>query len=192
MPANQIIGIMVKNIIVISSLILVAAASRLLPHPPNFTALGALALFGGFALNHSAQRYLITFGALIVSDLVLNLTVYSGGDFVLFYPGMIWVYGAFGMIVFAGSRIKRNSIRTVVGGSLISAILFFLMSNFGVWLSGTLYSSDLSGLMVCYTAALPYFANTLLSTLLFGGLLFGAHALLERNMVLTPNIEKIS
>lgn len=164
-----------KNVWLFISLVIIAALSRLLPHPPNFTAIGAMALFGGAIISSNFLKYILPIGALLLSDLVLNNTIYSSGEFSLVYPGMIWVYSAFIAIAFLGSKINNANIKSILGGSVGSAILFFLVTNFGYWVSGAMYPLTLEGFTACYVAAIPFFGSTLLSTLLFSGILFGGY-----------------
>ena len=176
-----------KNKKVLFTLLLIglAASSRLLPHPPNFTAIGAMAIFGGAVFSSSKMKYLLTFGALIISDLVLNNTIYSSGSFSFYYSGMIWVYGSFGLLIFLGSRISQVSTKSVIGSSVLGAFLFFLLTNFGYWYSGILYPKTFAGLITCYEAAIPFFGNTLVSTILFSSILFGSLFFAEKK-VLAP------
>lgn len=158
-----------KNIWIFLSLITIAALSRLLPHPPNFTAIGSIALFGGMISNSKLMKYVLPVGALLLSDIVLSIvTPYS-----FFYAGIIWIYMAFVLIVALGSYFKKITIRNTILGSILGATFFFVFTNFGYWLSGTLYPLTFNGLVGCYAAAIPFFANTLVSTLLFSSVLFG-------------------
>ncbi|MBD77765.1 MAG: hypothetical protein CL840_02335 [Crocinitomicaceae bacterium] len=169
-----------KNIWIFLSLITVAALSRLLPHPPNFTAIGSIALFGGVVVNHKYLKLLLPLGALLLSDIVLNNTIYAADGFSLYYPGMLWVYASFVVIAALGFILKKVNIASVLGGSILSAVFFFLFTNFGYWMAGVLYPQTAEGLMACYVAALPFFANTLMSTVLFSAILFGGYAFVDR------------
>jgi len=152
-------------------LILLAAASRLLPHPPNFAPVAAIGLFAGAMLDRRAA-WLVPFAALLLSDLVIGL----------YHPmGMLWNYLAFAGCLLLGSGIlaKNRSFARISGATLASALVFFALSNFGMWASGY-YPRTLAGLAECYTAAIPFFRNTLTSDVLFVAVLFGGHALLTR------------
>ena len=97
-----------KNIWIFLSLITIAALSRLLPHPPNFTAIGSIALFGGLVSNSKYMKYLLPIGALLLSDIVLSLiTPYS-----FFHSSFIWIYSAFILLVALGSYFKKVSVKT--------------------------------------------------------------------------------
>lgn len=162
---------------IVSLLILLAAFSRLIPHPPNFTPVGAMALFGAAYFSKRYLTFVVPLIAMWLSDLVLNNVVYAQyfDGFVLFYPGFYWTYSAFIVIGLVGFfLLKRTKPQNILIASLSASILFFLVSNFGVWASGMMYPKDLSGLLACYTAAIPFFQNTLMGDLVYCGVLFGA------------------
>lgn len=170
------------NWIFIFALILVAGLSRLLPHPPNFTALGAMALFGGAALNSKILRIALPLAALFVTDVIINNTIYynAAEGFTLFYSGAIWTYLAIGIIaVVASGIVSKLNISKVVLGSFTASALFFIISNFGVWSTGILYPTTVEGLVTCYAAALPFFGNTIAGDLFFSTVLFGGFYLAD-------------
>lgn len=150
--------------------ILLAAASRLLPHPPNVTPIAAMALFGGAQSSSLAAAFAVPLAAMVLSDVVLG-----------FHSTMLFVYGSFLLIVLVGALLrKRKTVVPLAMATLASSVLFFLVTNFGVWAMGSLYSKTWAGLITAYVAALPFFRNTVLGDLLYVGLLFGGFALLER------------
>ncbi|MEO7655553.1 MAG: DUF6580 family putative transport protein [Sphingomicrobium sp.] len=153
--------------------ILAAALLRLVPHPPNFTPIGAMALFSGAYLGRRWLAFAAPLAALLLSDLILG-----------FYEGMLFQYAATLLAVGIGWAVlsRRRSTVRVGGAALGSAILFFLVSNFGVWLSSGMYPRDLGGLGACYVAAIPFFQNSLAGDLIFSALLFGGWALAERTV----------
>jgi hypothetical protein len=151
--------------------IFAAAAMRLLPHPPNFSPIAAMALFSGAYLPKRVLAFAAPFGALLLSDVLL------GG----FYPGMNFVYLSFGLTVLIGWAIsRRKTVLTIGGAALVSSILFFVLTNFGMWLFSGFYPLTWEGLVACYVAAIPFFQNTLAGDLFFAALLFGGFALAER------------
>lgn len=163
-------------------LIFAAAISRLLPHWPNFTPVGAMALFGAAYFPRKIVALVAPLVALYISDLLLNNLLYAE-----YYDGFTWaissywVYASFVLIIGIGFLLRnRVSVWTVGGGALAASVIFFLITNFGVWASplNILYPKNFAGLIACYTAGLPYFWNTLASNAFFSGLLFGAYALL--------------
>ena len=159
------------RIIVLLSAILAAAALRLVPHPPNFTPIGAMALFSGAYLGRRGPVALAApLGALLLSDLVLG-----------FYRGMPTVYFSVALVVLIGAvALRRVSPLRVGGAAIASSILFFVLTNFGMWLSSGFYPRTLAGLQACYVAAIPFFQNTVAGDLFYAALLFGGFALLER------------
>ena len=163
-------------------LILAAALSRLLPHWPNFTPVGAMALFGAAYFPRKIVAFVAPLVALYISDLLLNNILYAE-----YYEGFTWaissywVYAGFILITGLGLLLRnRVSVWTVGGSALAASVLFFLVTNFGVWASpfNGIYPPNFAGLMACYAAGIPYFWNTLASNVLFCGLLFGAYAVL--------------
>ena len=158
------------RLLAVLSAILLAAALRLVPHPPNFTPVAAMALFGGAYLGRRALAFAAPLGALLLSDLVLG-----------FYPELAFVYLSTALTVVIGWALAKR--RTVVGvglAALVGAILFFVVTNFGVWLVMDYYPKTLAGLAACYVAAIPFFQNTPAGDLVFSALLFGGFALAER------------
>lgn len=151
--------------------IVAAAAMRLLPHPPNFSPIAAMALFSGAYLPRRALAFVAPFAALLLSDALL------GG----FYAGMEFVYLSFGLTVLIGWAIAGRKSPLAIGGAAVaSSILFFALTNFGVWLLSGMYPPTLAGLSACFVAAIPFFQNTLAGDLLFTALLFGGFALAEQ------------
>lgn len=162
---------------VIAGLILAAAASRLLPHPPNFTPIGAVALFGGACLTDKRLAFLVPLAAMFLSDLVLGL-----------HRGMPVIYLCFALVVCVGFRLRcHRRPLPVAAAAVAGALLFFLGSNFGVWARGRMYPLTLDGLATCYVAALPFLQNMLLGNLAYAALLFGGLAMAEQRF---PNVRE--
>ena len=154
----------------LTAMIFLAAASRLIPHPPNFTPFAAMALFGGAYISDRRLAFGLPLAALFLSDAVLG-----------FYHGMIWVYGSFALIVCLGLQLQsRRRLLPVAGAALAGSVLFFALTNFGVWISDGMYPRTLEGLAACYVAAIPFFQNTIAGDLLYTALLFGGFALAEK------------
>jgi len=146
-----------------------AAALRLVPHPPNFSPIDAMALFSGAYLGRRLLALAAPLVALLISDLVLG-----------FYPGMLFQYAAVVLIALLGSvALARTGLPRVIGAALASSLLFFVVSNFGVWLTGGMYPQTLQGLGACYVAAIPFLQNTVAGDLFYAALLFGGFALAE-------------
>jgi len=160
---------------VIILLILFASFSRIIPHMPNFTPIGAIALFGGAYLKNKYHAFLIPIASLWLSDLILNnfiFTFYS--DFTWFYPGFLWQYISFTLIIVLGYFfLKKINFKNVFITAISSSLLFFIITNFGVWISGSMYTLDFQGLITCYVMALPFFKGTLLGFMCYSAFLFG-------------------
>jgi len=138
-------------------IILFLAFSRLIPHPPNFTPLGAMALIAGANFKDLKIALIMPISAMLVSDVLLG-----------FHSSMIYVYSAVAVIVLGSYwLIKQSSALSMTMGAVISAIVFFVITNFGAWLSHDMYAHTFTGLQQAYIAAIPFFKNTLISNLLF-------------------------
>jgi hypothetical protein len=141
----------------------------LIPHPPNFAPIASMALFGGAHFQDKRAAVLVPLAAMFLSDLFIGL------------HGLIpVVYGSFAAIsclgMFLRGRIKPGAVAAAaVGGST----LFFITTNFAVWAMGSMYPKTLAGLLACYSAAIPFFGNTVCGDLFYCGALFGAMALAE-------------
>lgn len=154
----------------IIGMIVFAALTRLLPHPPNLTSVAAVALFAGSQLPNRCTAFAVPLAALFLSDLVLGL-----------HRGMLLVYASVGITVWIGMALRhRITPVRVAGAALLGSILFFVVTNFGVWLFGGLFPRTLAGLSACYVAAIPFFQNTAAGDLFFSAALFGGHDLLRR------------
>ncbi len=165
---------------VILVLILIAALTRIIPHYPNFTAVGAAALFGGAFLSRRLA-ILIPVVALFLSNLVLNNLIYSqllpGNQkgFIFFEITSLWIYGAFIAIALLGSfLIRRRKLYTIVGTSLLASSLFFLVSNAAVWMHSAMYPKTAEGLMAALLAGVPFFWNTIAGDLFYVAVFFGS------------------
>lgn len=158
---------------------LAAAATRLLPHPPNFTPLPAMALFGGVYFASRAAAFAVPLAAMFLSNLALGLLVYGMAGI----PLMPYVYGSFALTVLLGFWVRRRPSPLAIGtAALAAAVLFFLVSNLGVWLQRKLYPMSWEGLVACYVAAIPFFKNMLAGNVVYALVLFGGFALAERHI----------
>lgn len=156
-------------------LVLFAAISRLLPHPPNFTPILAMGLFAGAYFNKKFLTILIPLAAMFLADTALHTAYLSGfREFAGFHSALFPIYGIIALIAMIGWSLKdRVSVLNVGVFSLFASILFFILSNLAVWGTSGFYPMDFNGLIACYTAAIPFFGNTLISTLAYSALLFG-------------------
>jgi len=146
----------IQKLISYTAIIFLAIIARLIPHAPNFAPVGGLALFSG---SHFKKKIalIIPLIAMFVSDIFLG-----------FHKTVPYVYVSFIIIALIGSMIKNNKWQSLILASLSSSVLFFLITNFGVWATGAMsYSRNLSGLMQSYTMGLPFFRNTIISDLFY-------------------------
>lgn len=156
-----------KSRISILAIILLAVMARLIPHAPNFAPIGGLALFSGSNFKNKIAL-LIPLSAMFISDVFLG-----------FHKTIPYVYASFVIIALIGGLIKNDKWQSLLKASLISSVLFFLITNFGVWATGTMYQKNLSGLIQCYGFGLPFFRNTLLSDLFYTFSFFYGHKFLS-------------
>lgn len=151
----------VYSLMIPLTIVAVAAVMRILPHPPNFAPIGALALFSGAHLGKKS-KFIIPLSAMLISDL-----------FIRFHATLPFVYLSFILIILIGSWLKQNaSGYKLLGATLFSSVLFFLITNFGVWAITDMYTKTASGLMQSYLMALPFFRNTVIADLLYTFTLF--------------------
>lgn len=168
------------------ALIVAAAISRLVPHPPNFSPIEAMALFGGAYFLNRGWAVLAPLAAMFVSDLVLGLM--QGGLYFEYFASAhflaIYACIALSAVLGFGLRGRVKSLR-VLGYSLAGSLLFFLVTNFAVWLTATGivgHPACSVGLGACYAAGLPFLKWTVLGTLFYAALMFGGYELLQRRV----------
>lgn len=158
------------NFVLTLLLIIVGITARLLPHPANFAPIGAVALFGGMYLT---KRYamILPLIAMLISDI-----------FIGFYTWQIMasVYISFALTGLIGLWVRKNKkLSTIIGGTVLGSISFFLITNFAVWAFGAMYAHNLAGLTQSYVMAIPFFRNSLLGDLFYVGLLVGTYESLK-------------
>ena len=145
----------------ITIFVIVGVITRLIPHPPNLTAVGAVALFGG-ALYFDKKI-----------SLIIPIIILAISDFILGFQMNISVYFSFFLIVLLGINLRTKlSLKNIISYSILSGLTFFIVTNLFVFLGSTYYSQDIYGLILCYTLALPFLANTILGNLLYSLALF--------------------
>ncbi len=166
-----------KRLLTLSVIVLSAAMARVLPHPPNVTPIAAMALFGGAYLFNRKLAFLLPLSAMFLSDLGL----WALGQVPLPGQQSVWVYAGFSLTVCLGFLLRQHRrVLPIAGATLASAVLFYLVTNFGVWATGALYPRTVAGFAACYTAAIPFFRNMLLGDVWYVALLFGGFALMEK------------
>ena len=144
-------------------LILILSFSRLIPHPPNFTQIIAVAIMSSYFF----KNIYLSFATLLVSMLLTDA-------FISFYNNMFFVYLSLLLIVFIFHKIgEKMNFKNLFIYGFIGSLIFFIISNFGVWALGSpevrdiAYAKNLNGLVECYILAIPFFGNTFLSTVIF-------------------------
>lgn len=160
--------ILSPKVLVVAGIILMAAIMRLIPHYPNFTPIAAIALFGGAHLGKKWLSFFVPLFALLVSDLIIG-----------FHGFMIPVYVSFALVVLLGGILRgRIKVHSIIGASVASSLLFFLITNFAVWAGSPYYPQTFAGLMQSYTMAIPFFHSSLLGDLFYSGVFFGGYYML--------------
>jgi hypothetical protein len=173
--------------LVLVGMVLVATLARVLPHPPNFTPIGAVALFGAAHFRGRWTAFLASLGAMFLGDLALEVASRLGllGGWMAggtgLYAGMWAVYLAVALVTGLGFLLRRHRSTAAIAACVLArSVLFFLVTNFAWWASYDLYPHTKEGLLLSYTAALPFFRWTLLGDAFFGTTLFGGFALAEK------------
>ena len=153
-----------KTLLTSISIFSALAFSRFIPHPPNFTSLIALSFYVPVLLGLRFLPVLII--SFAVTDLIIG-----------YHSGTHWTWGSI-LLIGILSQYFTKSLSWRLGGALLGAILFFLITNLGVWVSG-MYGYSLEGIITCYILAIPFFAYTLISTLIFSILIETGYALFK-------------
>lgn len=147
----------ITRLIIIFSFILIGIVSRLIPHPPNFQAINAIALVGAAYFGSRGLSFAMVLSAVFLSDCLLG-----------FHTTVSYVYVSFCLITLIGHQVKNTlSIGTISLASVSASLLFFFVTNFGVWMVDSLYPKTLAGLGFCYTAAIPFLLNQMVGDLTY-------------------------
>lgn len=161
-----------KKIWLVVGVVFAAALLRIVPHPPNFAPVAAMALFAGAHVDDKRIAFLLPLVAMFLSDIALG-----------FHAGMPLVYVCMCIAVAIGMQMRKNiGVLTVAGGALASSVIFFVVTNFGVWLSSGMYPLNAGGLVASYVAAIPFFHYTLGGNLFYAAVFFGGFALIETRL----------
>ncbi len=145
--------------------VLLAVWFRLIPHPPNVAPITALALFSGASFRNKWFSIVFPLIAMLLSDIVLGFSTIS-----------LWVYSAFILITMFAWLVKELRWTSV----LISSLIFFIVSNFGVWVLS--YPHTIEGLITCYTMAIPFFGYSILGDMAWSLILFGLYETIKQNV----------
>lgn len=158
-----------------------AAISRILPHPPNFAPITAMALFGGAYFTDKRLAFFVPLMAMLLSDTIIG-----------FHSTQLVVYACFALITLLGFRLQNNkSVGKIALASIAGSTLFFIVTNFAVWIGSDFYPHTFAGLMTCYAAGIPFYEssvlgspalNTFIGDLTYTTVFFGAFALAEKKI----------
>jgi hypothetical protein len=166
-------------------LVIIASLYRIIPsRPGGFAPQIAMALFAGSIIADKKYSFLLPLLSMFVSDALYEVLYRNGLTLIAgFYKGQVINYVLFVGLTVIGFFVKKNNIANIVGGSLVATTLYFLASNFLVWLNGIginnlSYAKNWAGIIECYTVALPFYLNSIYATLTFSGILFGAYYLI--------------
>lgn len=178
------------------SLIAIAVIFRMFPILPNFQPIMGIALFAGYIFSQNNKlAFIIPILAMLVSDIFLELfSTNLFGYHIGFHNTMFFVYASFVLVVLQGKLfIKNSNLISVTLNSIAGSIIFFIITNFGAWLYATNinnipYEKSLAGLTECYVAALPFYKGTLISSVIFSIVIFGAYSLGEKYIIKTNKI----
>jgi hypothetical protein len=160
-------------------LVIVAALYRVIPDRPwGFAPQFAMTLFCGSVIKDRKIAIFLPVISMFISDVLYQLLYVQGITSIQgFYDGMIWNYVIFGSLTVIGFFINSNSVKSLLKGAILSPTLYFVISNFVTWISGggLQRSKTLTGLMQAYVDGLPFYGNSIVATLAFGLILFGAN-----------------
>jgi len=145
-----------KNITIFLISILILSQFRLIDHPWNFTPVIAFGILSGYYLKNIFYAYSLIIISMVLGDLII------GFHYLIFFTYMGLLFS-----VIIGKYIKQLRLAQIFLSSITSAIVFFIISNLGVWLLSGFYEINFQGLLDCYTAAIPFFRNTLISTIVY-------------------------
>ena len=153
------------NKLIILAIIIFVAFTRLIPHPSNFTPIIAIGLFSGAYLKDRRLALIIPLTAMIFTDAFLG-----------FHITMVWVYGSLILIPMMGILLQnQTTMKNCAVATLAGSLLFFLLTNFGVWIITGFYEKSIAGLITCYSMALPFFHNTLAGSIIYSAVMFGGY-----------------
>lgn len=171
------------------ALIVVGALYRLVPNrPEHFAPMWAMALFAGAIVKNRKYAFAIPLLSMFISDGLYQLLYMSGLSITPgFYGGQFTNYLLFTALTAIGFIIKANKPAQVIAGAIASPTLYFIASNFLVWLKGGGWGhpKTMEGLMLTYTDGIPFYTNSLYATLVFSAVLFGGYALLKQKQTQT-------
>ena len=159
------------KVVLIISIIFLVSLTRIFPHPPNFTPILALAIFGGAYLPNRITAISLPIISMFISDLIIG-----------FHSQIFTVYAAIILLSILGHLMKTKNFKNFAITGFTGSFIFFIITNFSVWLGGSLYPLTIDGIIQCYIMAIPFFHNTLISTMLFLTILFFGYTFAEKKI----------
>ena len=160
-------------LVILAVLIALGVAGRLLPHPPNFTPMAAIALFAGFIFIKRYMAVVAVISTMLLCDYFafgsLSASWFGSKSMFVVYLALLFP------IVFKNFLQKKLGVLRIFGAAIASSTVFFLATNFAVWAFSPMYEKTLEGLVLCYTMAIPFFQNTVAGDLIWSGTIFGAY-----------------
>ena len=156
-----------KGIIFLTTLLIL---SRIIPHPPNFTPILAGIIFLPFIKRDIKFSVFVPLGAMLISDFIIGM-----------HSIMLWTYGPIIILSLLSYYFTNAKASRIASLAIASPAVFYLISNFGVWINSPMYSKDFSGLALCYINAIPFYANSATACILFCSAFFLIYSLLKNN-----------
>jgi hypothetical protein len=160
-------------LVILAALIALGVAGRLLPHPPNFTPMAAIALFAGFIFVKRYMSVVAVVAAMLLTDYFafgyLSPEWFASKSMIVVYLALLFP------IVFRGFLQKKLGVFRIAGAALASSTVFFVATNFAVWAFSPMYEKTFAGLVLCYTMAVPFFQNTIAGDMMWSGVVFGSY-----------------
>lgn len=178
---NQIrLSVLLLFVVIIAAMRVIFSMDPALAPFANFSAVGAMALFGGaYFTNWKAFAFPLL--ALLISDLLISRFAHWGGEWQFLYSGAAWVYGAIALMVVVGRYLmKRKTVTNFLLSSVLIVLIHWIVTDFGVWAMGTMYPKTLAGFGACLVAAIPFEWNLLFGTLIYGVVMFGGFEFVQR------------
>ena len=163
----------VAILLIISTIALVIIA-RIFPHIPNFAPITALSIFAGYIFQSRIKAMMLILFSVLMSDVAIQFFTTDSG----FYPSQPFVYLSYGLIILLSSLLTKKI--TAPATSILSSIIFFAITNFGVWVMENFYPHSLTGLVSCYTFAIRFFGYSLLSDVVFTVIIFGLFSIITQ------------
>jgi hypothetical protein len=168
------------SILIAVILILLAAISRVVMYPHNFSPMIGMAIFGGAVIKDKRLAFALPLLSMFVSDVMFEVFNIAPG---FWGWGQLVGYGIFGLITAIAFNLKKISVVNVAGYSIMSSVIFFLLSNLSFFLIDNpvyhTYTQDMNGFVMCFVKALPFFRTSVVADLVYSGLLFGIYSLVQ-------------